>query len=327
VVELKPVVFVTRRIPEPGLDMLREVCEVVVNNEDRVLSKQEIIEGVKGKDALLCLLTDKIDAEVMDAGSNLKVIANYAVGFDNIDIEAATARKIPVTNTPGVLTETTADFAFALLMCAARRVVEADRFTREGKYKGWAPMLLLGCDVYGKTLGIVGFGRIGEAVARRAKGFSMRVIYYDERRRSPEEEERLGVEYVPFSTLLAESDFISIHVPLMPSTYHMFGAAEFAAMKNTAILINTARGPVVDEEALVEALRKREIAGAGLDVYEDEPMLKPGLIDLDNVVLAPHIASASVETRTKMATMAAENVLAALRGEVPPNIVNRKVFE
>lgn len=319
--------FVTRRIPEPGLDMLREVCEVVVNEEDRVLSKEEVIEGVKGKDALLSLLTDRIDAEVMDAGSSLKVIANYAVGFDNIDIDAATYRKIPVTNTPGVLTETTADLAFALLMCAARRVVEGDRFTRDGKYKGWAPMLFLGRDVYGKTLGIVGFGRIGEALARRAKGFSMQVMYYDERRRSPEEEERLGVRYASFAEVLAQSDFVSIHVPLMPNTHRMFGPAEFAAMKKTAILINTARGPVIDEVALVEALRRREIAGAGLDVYEDEPLLKPGLADLDNVVLAPHIASASVETRTKMATIAAQNVLAVLRGDIPPNIVNSQVLE
>lgn len=324
---MKPVVFVTRRIPESGIDMLRETCEVVVNGEDRVLSKEELIEGVKGKDALLCLLTDKIDAEVMDAGKSLKVIANYAVGFDNIDVEAATSRKIPVTNTPGVLTETTADLAWALLMSAARRIVEGDRFTREGKYKGWSPMLLLGRDVYGKTLGIVGFGRIGEAMARRANGFSMQVIYYDENRRSPEEEERLGVRYVSFPELLAQSDFISVHVPLMEKTYHMFGPAEFAAMKKTAILINTARGPVIDEAALVEALRKGDIAGAGLDVYEDEPLLKPGLADLDNVVLAPHIGSASVETRTKMAIMVAQNVLAVLRGEVPPNILNREVFD
>jgi glyoxylate reductase len=298
----------------------------VVNEEDRVLSKAEIIEGVKGKDALLCLLTDEIDAEVLDSNPGLKVVADYAVGYNNIDVEAATRRKIPVTNTPGVLTETTADFAWALLMSAARRVVESDRFTRAGLFKGWAPMLFLGCDVYAKTLGIVGFGRIGEAVSRRALGFSMEVLYYDDRRRDPDEEERLGVSYVPFAELLRRSDFISIHVPLLDSTRHMFGEAEFRAMKKTAILINTSRGPVVDERALVAALKARQIAGAGLDVYEDEPRLGPGLAELDNVVLAPHIASATVETRTRMAVMAAENVLAAIRGEVPPNIVNREVF-
>jgi glyoxylate reductase len=323
---MRPAVFVTRRIPEPGLDLLRTVCDVDVSEEDRVLTREEIIEGVRGKDALLCLLTDDIDAAVLDASPGLKVVANYAVGYNNIDVDAATQRKIPVTNTPGVLTETTADFAWALLMCTARRVVESDKFTRAGLFRGWAPMLLLGCDVFAKTLGIVGFGRIGEAVARRASGFSMEVLYYDDRRRDPEEEGRLGVRYATFDELLRRSDFISIHVPLLESTRHLFGASEFRAMKNTAILINTARGPVVDERALVDALRAREIAGAGLDVYEAEPALEPGLIELDNVVLAPHIASASVETRTKMAIMAAENVLAALRGEVPPNIVNREVF-
>lgn len=323
---MRPVVFVTRRIPEPGLDLLRTACDVVVNEEDRVLSKAEIIEGVKGKDALLCLLTDEIDAEVLDSNPGLKVVADYAVGYNNIDVEAATRRKIPVTNTPGVLTETTADFAWALLMSAARRVVESDRFTRAGLFKGWAPMLFLGCDVYAKTLGIVGFGRIGEAVSRRALGFSMEVLYYDDRRRDPDEEERLGVSYVPFAELLRRSDFISIHVPLLDSTRHMFGEAEFRAMKKTAILINTSRGPVIDERALVAALKAMQIAGAGLDVYEDEPRLEPGLAELDNVVLAPHIASATVETRTRMAVMAAENVLAAIRGEVPPNIVNREVF-
>lgn len=323
---MRPVVFVTRRIPEPGLDLLRTACDVVVNEEDRVLSKAEIIDGVKGKDALLCLLTDEIDAEVLDSNPGLKVVADYAVGYNNIDVEAATRRKIPVTNTPGVLTETTADFAWALLMSAARRVVESDRFTRAGLFKGWAPMLFLGCDVYAKTLGIVGFGRIGEAVSRRALGFSMEVLYYDDRRRDPDEEERLGVSYVPFAELLRRSDFISIHVPLLDSTRHMFGEAEFRAMKKTAILINTSRGPVIDERALVAALKAMQIAGAGLDVYEDEPRLEPGLAELDNVVLAPHIASATVETRTRMAVMAAENVLAAIRGEVPPNIVNREVF-
>lgn len=324
---MRPKVFVTRRIPEPGLDMLREKCDIEVNPEDRVLTRAEIIEGIKGKDGLLCLLTDTIDGEIMDVNPKLKVISNYAVGFNNIDIPAATKRGIPVTNTPGVLTDTTADFAWALLMATARRVVEGDKFTRAGKYKGWGPMLLLGCDVYGKTLGIVGLGRIGQAVAKRARGFDMRVVYFDEYRLAEEKEKELGVEYLPFEEVLKVADFISIHVPLMESTHHLFGAPQFEQMKRNAIFINTSRGPVVDEKALVEALKSGKIAGAGLDVYEEEPLLAPGLADLDNVVLAPHIASATVETRTKMATMAATNLLAALEGRVPPNIVNKEVYE
>ncbi len=324
---MKPKVFVTRRIPEPGLDMLREKCDIEVNPEDRVLTKEEIIEGIKGKDALLCLLTDPIDGEIMDANLDLKVISNYAVGFNNIDVDAATERGIPVTNTPGVLTDTTADFAWSLLMSTARRVAEGDKFTRAGKYKGWGPMLLLGCDVYGKTLGIIGLGRIGQAVAKRASGFDMRVVYFDEYRLSEEKEKELGVEYMAFEEVLKVANFVSIHVPLMDSTFHLFSTAEFDAMKDNAILINTSRGPVVDEKALVEALKAKKIAGAGLDVYEDEPLLAPGLAELDNAVLAPHIASATVETRTKMATMAAANVLAALEGKVPPNIVNKEVYD
>ena len=319
-------VFVTRRIPEPGLEMLREKCEVEVNPEDRVLTKEEIIEGVKGKDALLCLLTDDIDEEIMDANPNLKVISNYAVGFNNIKVEEATKRGLPVTNTPGVLTETTADMAWALLMAVGRRIVESDKFTRAGKFKGWGPMLLLGYDIYGETLGLVGLGRIGEAMVKRAHGFDMKVLYYDANRRSPEDEKELGIEYRELDQLLAESDYVSLHVPLLPSTHHLIGERELGLMKKTGILINTARGPVVDEKALVKALQDGEIAGAGLDVYENEPALEPGLIDLDNVVLAPHTASATRETRTKMATMAAENLLAALEGKIPPNIVNPEVY-
>lgn len=319
-------VFVTRRIPEPGLEMLREKCEVEVNPEDRILTKEEIIEGVKGKDALLCLLTDDIDEEIMDANPNLKVISNYAVGFNNIKVEEATKRGLPVTNTPGVLTETTADMAWALLMAVGRRIVESDKFTRAGKFKGWGPMLLLGYDIYGKTLGLVGLGRIGEAMVKRAHGFDMKVLYYDANRRSPEDEKELGIEYRELDQLLAESDYVSLHVPLLPSTHHLIGERELGLMKKTGILINTARGPVVDEKALVKALQDGEIAGAGLDVYENEPALEPGLIDLDNVVLAPHTASATRETRTKMATMAAENLLAALEGKIPPNIVNPEVY-
>jgi glyoxylate reductase len=319
-------VFVTRRIPEAGLQLLEKECDVTVNPEDRVLSKAEIIAGVRGKDGLLCLLTDRIDGEVMDASPRLKVISNYAVGFDNIDVRAATQRGIVVTNTPGVLTETTADLAWALLMAAARRIVEADRFTRAGRWAGWAPMLMLGRDVWGKTLGIVGMGRIGTAVARRARGFGMRILYHS-RTRKPQLEGELGAEWTDLKTLLAQSDFVSLHVPLTDKTHHLIGEPELRLMKPTAYLINTSRGPVVDEKALVKALKEGWIAGAGLDVFEAEPKLHPGLAGLDNVVLAPHIGSASHETRGKMAVMAANNLLTVLKGRVPPNLVNPQVLE
>ena len=323
----KPKVFVTQNIPQAGLDLLMMECDVFVNKEDRVLSKGEIIERLKGMDGMVCLLTDAIDGEIMDAEPNLKVISNYAVGFDNIDVEAATERGIPVTNTPGVLTETTADFAWALLMAIARRVVEADKFTREGKFKGWRPQLLLGSDVYGKTIGIVGMGRIGQAMARRARGFGMNILYYDEYRPDPAVEKELGATYVPFDELLQKADYVSIHVPLMESTHHLIGERELKLMKKTAYLINSARGPIVDEKALVKALQEKEIAGAGLDVFEDEPELAPGLAELDNVVIAPHIASATIETRSKMATEAAEGCLSVLKGERPVNLVNEEVWD
>ncbi|MBI5253528.1 MAG: D-glycerate dehydrogenase [Euryarchaeota archaeon] len=315
-------VFVTWRIPEEGLDVLKKEVSVEVNPRDRALTKLEIIEGVREKDGLLCLLTDGIDAEVMDASPNLKVISNYAVGYDNIDIKAATSRGIVVTNTPEVLTETTADFAWALLMACARRIAEADRFTREGKFREWSPTLLTGRDVHGKTLGILGLGRIGSAVARRGKGFNMKILYTGPRRKRKLEKE-LGVKYVSKEKLLKESDFVTLHVPLLPTTYHLIGERELKLMKPSAYLINTSRGPVVDESALVVALKKRTIAGAGLDVYEKEPELMEGLAQLDNVVLSPHIASATIETRTRMAMVAAQNVLAALKG-TPINVVNFK---
>lgn len=263
----------------------------------------------------------------MDAGNKLRGIANYAVGFNNIEVAEATKRGLPVTNTPGVLTETTADFAWTLLMATARRVVEADKFTREGKYDGWAPMLFLGADIHGKTLGLIGLGRIGSAVARRASGFDMKVLYFDERRLSPEEEAKLGVEFATKEQILKEADFISLHVPLLPSTRHLISEKELNMMKKTAILINTARGPVVDEVALVKALKDGVIAGAGIDVFENEPELAEGFKDCYNAVIPPHIASASVETRTKMATMAASNLVQMLKGEVPTNIVNPEVYE
>ncbi len=321
-------VFVTRRIPSPGVELLQRECDVrVYEDEERSIPREELLQAVKGCHGLLTLLTERVDGELLDAaGPQLRVVANYAVGFDNIDVAEATRRGVLVTNTPGVLTETTADFTWALLMAAARRVVEGDRYMREGRYRAWSPTLLLGVDVYGKTIGIVGFGRIGEAVARRARGFSMRVLYHDVNRRSSAEEQALGVEYRDLDSLLAESDFVSLHVNLTESTRHLIGRAQFQRMKPTAILINAARGPVVDEAALVEALRSGQIRAAGLDVFEREPEMAPGLAELPNVVLAPHIASASVETRSKMAEMAATNVLEALRGHRPPNLVNPEAW-
>lgn len=321
-------VYITRRIPEPGIEMIRKEHEVEINPYDRVLTREELLQAVKGKDGILCLLTDKIDAEVFDAaGPQLKVVSNYAVGYDNIDVKEATKRGIVVTNTPGVLTETTADLAWALILATARRIVEADKFTRAGKYEGWAPMLFLGQDVYGKTLGIIGMGRIGQAVARRAKGFNMKVLYNDIRRIPEETEKELNATFVSLDELLEQSDFVSLHTYLSPETYHLINEERLRKMKKTAYLINTSRGPVVDESALVRALKEGWIAGAGLDVYEFEPKLVPGLAECENAVLLPHIASASVETRTKMATMAAENLLAVLAGKMPPNPVNPEVLK
>ncbi len=319
---VKKRVLVTRKLPDKAMRLLYETCEVELNPYDRVMTEDEIIQGVSDKQGLLCLLTDTVNAAIMDAGKNLEIISNYAVGFNNIDVKAATERRILVTNTPGVLTETTADLAWALLMATARRIVEADGFMRRCDYKGWGPMLLLGGDVYGKTLGLVGMGRIGCAMARRAIGFNMRVLYYDVNRLSEDEERDLNLEHADFDEVLKESDFVSLHVPLVPSTKHLIGARELSLMKPTSYLINTSRGPVVDEKALVEALRSRRIAGAGLDVYENEPMMAPGLAQLDNAVLLPHIASASVDTRTKMGTMAVSNLIAGLAGKLPPNCVN-----
>ncbi|MBM3212525.1 D-glycerate dehydrogenase [Candidatus Poribacteria bacterium] len=317
-------VYVSRPIPEPGLEVLRKAaCDFEVKPTDELVSKEELLEKVKGRDALLCLLTEKIDKDIIKAGDKLKIIANYAVGYDNIDVETATKSGIWVSNTPGVLTDTTADMAWALIFSVARRIVEADKYVRAGKFKGWSATMLLGGDVYGKTLGIVGAGRIGVSVAKRAVGFNMRIIYADVRPNLEMESDKIGAKKVDMDTLLKESDFVSIHVPLMPETRHLIGRRSLAMMKPTAYLINTSRGPVVDEEALAEALRNKVIGGAGLDVYEKEPEIHPGLMELDNAVLAPHIASGSVETRGKMAMMAAENVVAALNGKTPPNAVNR----
>lgn len=320
-------VFVTRGIPEPGLAILREVAEVKVWEEELPPPREVLLKEVADCDALVPLLTDRVDDELLDRAPRLKVVANYAVGYDNIDVPACTARGVLVTNTPGVLTETTADLAFALILAAARRLVEADKFLRAGKWKTWGPTLLLGQDVYGATLGLVGLGRIGAAVARRARGFNMKILYYSRHRQEALEKE-LGVEYVSFDELLRRSDFISIHVPLTAETHHLFNAEAFAKMKPTAVLVNTARGPIVDEAALYAALKTGRIAAAGLDVMDPEPPRPDNpLLTLDNVILLPHIGSASIATRTRMATMAAENAAAALRGELPPNLVNPEAWE
>lgn len=318
-------VYVTRLVPQPALDLLAEHCDLEINPEDRVLTRAELLEKVRGRDGILCLLTDILDDEVFTAARGAKIFANVAVGFNNVDLEAATRHGIMISNTPGVLTEATADMAWALLFAVARRVVEGDKFTRAGKYKGWGPLLMLGQEITGKTLGVIGAGRIGTAFARKARGFDMKVLYHDVQP-SKAFEEATGGQFVDKETLLKEADFVSLHVPLMPSTTHLISTPELKMMKKTAILINTSRGPVIDEKALVEALREKEIWGAGLDVFENEPELAPGLADLENVVLCPHIASATWETRTNMALMAANNLLAALRGELPPQCLNPEVY-
>lgn len=323
----KPKVYVTRQLFDEALEILRREAEVdVFEGVDNPAPRDLILSKVREVEGLLCLLTDDIDAEVIEAGRKLKVISNYAVGFNNIDVEAATRRGICVTNTPGILTETTADCAWALLLAAARRIAEADRFVRARRWiHGWGPRMFLGSDIHGKTLGIIGLGRIGSAVARRAKGFNMRIIYHDVIRRKDLEGE-LGITFKSLDEVLTEADFITIHVPLTKETRHMIGQRELSMMKETAYLVNTSRGPVVDEAALYRALKEGAIAGAALDVFEQEPIGPDNpLLELDNIVLTPHIASASVETRIKMAVVAAKNLVSVLRGEEPPNLVNPEV--
>jgi glyoxylate reductase len=322
----KPKVFVTRAIPEKGLEIIREFCEVDLWQDELPPSRDELLNRVEGVDGLLSLLTDRVDGEVMDAaGGQLKVISNHAVGFDNIDVPAATARKIPVGNTPDVLTDATADFAFALLMAVARRIPEGERYVHQGKWKTWGPKLLLGVDIKGATLGLVGFGRIGQAMARRAAGFDMRVIYYDPKNVKSSASPK--AERVDFETLLEESDFLSIHTPLTPDTRHLIDAEALARMKPNAVLINTARGPVVDPDALYQALKEKRIFGVGLDVTEPEPILLDSqLLKLDNVIVVPHIASASTTSRNQMSWMAAQNLIAGLKGEQLPNCVNPQVY-
>ena len=319
-------VLITKRIFPEAIEWIKSRYEVDYEGTDEGLTPDQLRQRVKGASAVVSQLTDKLDAATIEALDGVKVISNVAVGFDNIDLAAATRKGILVTNTPDVLTETTADFAFALLMAAGRRVVEGHAFVHSGKWRRWTIDLLAGQDVYGRTLGLFGLGRIGQAVARRGRGFSMRIIYTDAVRASEVVEKELGAEFVSKEELLREADYISLHVPLLPSTRKLIGAAELQQMKPTAILVNTSRGPVVDEAALAEALAKRTIAGAGLDVFEREPEVHAGLLGLDNAVLAPHIASASVDTRRRMSMMAVENAAAALEGKRPPNLVNTQVL-
>lgn len=319
-------IFITRKIPEEGLEILRKEHEIEVNPHDRVLTKKEIIDGLKGKDGLICLLADQIDAEIINSNPKLKMIANYAVGFDNIDIKAATKRGIPVSNTPGVLTEATAEMAWALLFSVSRRIVEADKFSRDGRFKGWTPMLMLGQDISGKTLGVVGTGRIGTAFALKSKGFNMKVLYFN-RSKNERLESELNAKKVDLNKLLTESDFVSLHVPLTESTYHLISEKQFKMMKKNAVLVNTSRGPVIDEKALIKALKNKWIFGAGLDVYENEPVIPEELKELDNVVLQPHSASATYSSRSGMAILAAKNMIAGLRGKKPPNCVNPELFD
>jgi glyoxylate reductase len=325
----RPRVFVSRRIPDAGLEPILDATDARMWEDDLPPPRAELLRAVAGCDGVLTLLTDRVDDEFLDAaGAQLKVVSNYAVGFDNVDVEACTRRGVPVGNTPGVLTDTTADLAFALLMAAARRVVEGADYVRAGRWQTWGPLLLLGPDVHGATLGIVGFGRIGQAVARRAQGFGMSILYQDVQPADPSVDEALGARFVPLDELLASSDFVSLHVNLTDETRHLLDAAAFKRMKRSAIVVNTSRGPVVDTDALVEALRAGTIGGAALDVTDPEPLpADHPLLGLRNALVVPHIASASHATRGRMAEMAAANLLAGLRGERLPTAVNPEVYD
>jgi glyoxylate reductase len=315
-------VYITREITGKAIDYLAERCSLEVSPEDRPLTREELLRNVRGKDAVLTMLNDRVDAELMEAaGGQVRIFANYAVGYNNIDVAAATERGIFISNTPDVLTDATADIAWSLLMAAARRVVDGDRVTRRGDFIGWEPLFMLGMDIVGRTIGIIGAGRIGQAVARRARGFDMKVIYTANSPKA-EFEKATGATYARLDDLVREADFITLHLPLTEKTRHLIGEREFGMMKKTAVLVNTARGPIVDEKALAGALRSGRIFAAGLDVYEREPEVEPGLLDLDNVVLCPHLGSATFETRDRMGIMAADNIIAALKGETPPQCLN-----
>ena len=316
---MKPIVTVTNIFPQVALDKLSSECDLKINRTS--LTKEELKQKVSGSDAVISYLTDRIDKDIIYRGSKLKIIANYGAGFSNIDVTYASERGIWVTNTPNVLNETTADLTWAMILGTARRIVSADRYTREGKFQGWGAKLFLGGDVYEKTLGIIGLGEIGRSVARRAIGFNMRTLYHQRNRLPKEEEKKLNVEYATFEKILRESDFLTLHVPLTEETEYMIGNDEIALMKKTAYLIHTARGKVIDDYALVAALREGRLAGAALDVYEDEPELTEGMRELDNLIILPHIGSASFETRDKMALLVADNILDALEGKTPRSLV------
>ncbi|MBC7599262.1 MAG: D-glycerate dehydrogenase [Polaromonas sp.] len=319
-------VYVTRMIPQETIDTLRQFHDVEVNPHDRALTRTELMQLVRGRDAVITLLTDKVDGEVLDAaGPQCKIFANYAVGYNNFDLQAATQRGVIMTNTPGVLDEATATHAWALLLATARRISESERYVRAGQWHGWAPMAFIGQDVDNQTLGIAGLGRIGSKFARKAAAFDMKIIYTNAQR-EPEFERQYSATFVDKETLLRESDFLSLHLPLLPETHYYIGAKELALMKPSAILINAARGPLVDEKALVSALRNKVIWGAGLDVFEDEPILAAGLAELDNVVIVPHIASATIATRLAMGKIATDNVLQVLKGERPLTCINPEVL-
>lgn len=326
-VPMKPAILVTKRIYPEAIEYLKQRAEVDYEESDDGISAAQLAGRINGKQGVVSQLTDKFTADVIGQLKGIRVIANVAVGYDNIDVPAATRHGILVTNTPDVLTDTTADFAFTLLLAAARRVVEGHQYVHSGLWTKWRIDLLVGQDIHHRTMGIFGMGRIGQAVARRARGFSMRILYHDAQPAPEPIEQELGLELVTAERLLRESDFISLHVPLLPETRHLIGARELRMMKPTAILVNTSRGPVVDEAALAEALEQRVIAGAGIDVFEREPQVEPLLLRVENVVLAPHIASASVDTRRKMSMMAAENAVATLEGRRPPNLLNPEAWE
>lgn len=322
-------VYITRMIPQEGIDLLRRVADVHINQHDTPVPRAELLQKMDSEqyDGVIGLLTDTIDAEFFDAARSLKGYANYAVGYDNIDVAEATRRNIPVSNTPGVLTEATAECAWALLFATARRVVETDTVMRSGQWKGWGPLQFIGGDIKGKTLGIVGAGRIGTEMALMSRGFGMKVIYTSSSgRKNGVLESELHATLVSFEDMLKQADFISIHAPLTPGTKHMFNASAFSLMKDTAYIINTARGPIIKEDDLVTALKNRDIAGAGLDVYENEPTMAPGLNTLENAVLLPHIGSATTSSRTEMATLAARNLIAMLRGDTPETCLNPEIY-
>jgi glyoxylate reductase len=321
-------VLVTRRLPAPAMDWLAERCDITLHEGPGAIPRDQLLRDIAGKPGAITLLTDRVDDEFLDAaGDQLLIVANYAVGFDNIDVPACSARGVLASNTPDVLTETTADLAWSLIMSAARRIAEGDRFLRSRTPWIWGPEMMLGQDVHHKTLGIVGFGRIGHAIARRAKGFGMKILYFDVFRPPPELEQELGAEYRELEDLLEEADFVTLHTNLSAETRHLINEERLKRMKSTAVLVNTSRGPVIDEAALAEALKKGEIFAAGLDVFEKEPEVHPGLLEAENAVIIPHLGSATVDTRLAMGMLAAENLVAALEGRKPPTLINPDVWE